>query len=227
VEAGPEGERGEEGDRCPTRRELLGVGVGVGAAAVGVGAAAVAVGAVGATWLGPVNALAATTEGAPATEAERLARLVSVEMLLAYTYRYVIASSPLRPATRRALVPLHANEEAHIAALKAALKKQGGVVPPGPTSADQANKALAHRRVGGRLGQLKGAKDALYLLLAIERVVVGAYFVALAKFNTPALMTLAAEIMANDAQHEALIGELLNPKRPGAAVPYGLVQGVQ
>ena len=38
---------------------------------------------------------------------------------------------------------------------------------------------------------------------------------------------LAAQIMANDAQHEALIGELLYPGDTPNAVPYGLVQGVQ
>ena len=81
--------------------------------------------------------------------------------------------------------------------------------------------------MGGRLDQLQGSKDALYLLLAVERVAVGAYFVALAKLENPPLMTLAAEIMANDAQHEALIGELLYDGKAAQAVPYGLVQGVQ
>ena len=38
---------------------------------------------------------------------------------------------------------------------------------------------------------------------------------------------LVAQIMANDAQHEALIGELLYPGDTQKAVPYGLVQGVQ
>ena len=38
---------------------------------------------------------------------------------------------------------------------------------------------------------------------------------------------LVAQIMANDAQHEALLGELLYPGQTGNAVPYGLVQGVQ
>jgi hypothetical protein len=33
--------------------------------------------------------------------------------------------------------------------------------------------------------------------------------------------------MASDAQHEAIVGEHLNPGEIAAAVPFGLVQGVQ
>ena len=33
--------------------------------------------------------------------------------------------------------------------------------------------------------------------------------------------------MATDAQHEAVVSELLNPGEVAIAVPYGLVQGVQ
>ncbi len=199
--------------RPKTRRQLLAGGAGMSLA--------------GAVLLAPSSALAATTKGAPTTESDRIQRLLSVELLLVYCYQQVIASSKVRPAARRALMPLLANEEAHVRALAHALKQLGGVQPPPPATVVEANRDLAHRRVGGRLGQLKGDKDALYLLLAVERVAVGAYFVALANLETRSLLTLSAEIMGNDAQHEALIGELLNNGRAAAAVPYGLVQGVQ
>jgi hypothetical protein len=192
-----------------TRRELLAYGAGIAGAAL----------------LVPASALAAG--GATESEAVRVQRLMSVELLMLYTYRQVIASSLLRPSGRRALAPLRANEEAHVRALGARLSARGGAAPAPPDSVAQANKDLAHREVRGRLGQLKGAKDALGLLLAVERVTVGAYFVALTKFEDPGLITLSAEIMANDAQHEAIIGELLYPGKAGQAVPYGLVQGVQ
>lgn len=196
-----------------TRRQLLLSGAGLGLA--------------GAALAGPAVASAATTKGAPATESERIQRLLGVELLLVYCYRQVMASSLLRPAARRALAPLLANDEAHVRALARVLKQLNGVPPPAPSTLAEANKDLAHRRVGGRLGQLKGEKDALYLLLAVERVAVGAYFVALAKLETRSLITLSAEMMANDAQHEALIGMALDNGKAAEAVPYGLVQGVQ
>jgi ferritin-like protein len=194
----------------PTRRELLAYGAGIA----------------GAAMLVPASALAAGG-GAAESQAVRVQRLMSVELLMLYTYRQVIASSLLSPSARRALAPLRANEEAHVRALGMRLSALGGSAPAPPDSVAEANQDLAHREVSGRLGQLKGAKDALRLLLAVERVTVGAYFVALTKLEDPGLITLAAEIMANDAQHEAIIGELLYPGKAGQAVPYGLVQGVQ
>jgi len=202
-----------ERGQSTTRRQLLAGGAGVGMA--------------GMALLGSASALAATTKGAPTTEPQRIQRLLSVELLLVYCYQQVIASSLLRPAQRRALLPLRANEEAHVRALDRALKQLGGAQPPAPHTLAEANQDLSHRKIGGRLGELKNTKDALYLLLSAERVAVGAYFVALAKLESRSLITLSAEIMANDAQHEALIGELLNNGKTAEAVPYGLVQGVQ
>ena len=103
----------------------------------------------------------------------------------------------------------------------AASRRRRRRASPRPTATSPAGS------VKGRLGQLRGEQDALQLLLAIERVVVGAYFVALTKLEDRRLIVLVAQIMANDAQHEALLGELLYPGRPRNAVPYGLVQGVQ
>ena len=56
---------------------------------------------------------------------------------------------------------------------------------------------------------------------------IGAYFVALTKLNDPQLISLACQIMANEAQHDAMIGLSLPKATPGTAVPYGLVQGIQ
>lgn len=204
------------------------------------GARATAAGVVGAALLAPAAALAAatssttsttttatTTAEPPESEPERLARLVRVELLLLFSYQQILASSLLNPRAERTLRLLRAQEEAHIHALGVRLAALGGVAPPPPTGVEQADRDLARRRVSGRLGQLRGARDALRLLLAVERVTVGAYFVALTKLEDPALITLAAEIMANDAQHEAMLGELLYPGNAQQAVPYGLVQGIQ
>ena len=100
-------------------------------------------------------------------------------------------------------------------------------LPAGPSTPAAADRALAHRNVGGRLGQLTGEQDALNLLLELERVVGGAYFVALTKLSSPRLIDLSVSIMAAEAQHEALLGDLLYPGHPDQSVPYALIQGVQ
>jgi hypothetical protein len=199
-----------------TRRELL----AAAAATAGVGA------------LLPACAAAASTSTTSAAEPEipvpeRLARLMRLELLMLYCYDHILADPVLEAGTRATVLPLRGHEVAHIAALRAHLTARGGALPPAPASVAEANRALGHRHVGGRLGQLKGDKDAVYLLYSLERVTVGAYFVALTTFEEPTLITLIAEMMANDSQHEAILSLQLPPYTIPAAVPFGLIQGVQ
>ena len=195
-----------------TRRALL-AGAGVSAA----GAVAL------------VEAAIASATGSVEQESEttRIAKLLSVEMLVVFTYQHVLGSSLLSPHARAVLGPLRNHEEAHVRVLTTELAVLGGVTPTPPTDVAAADRDLARRSVTGRLGQLQGSEDALRLLLAVERVAVGAYFVALINLQDPQLITLAAQIMATDAQHEAIIGELLYSGNAQKAVPFALVQGSQ
>jgi hypothetical protein len=196
-----------------TRRQILERG-GVGSVALAAGAAAT---------LSVAPALGA----APRSDADRLRRLISVELLMLYCYEHVLRGSLLDPRARRLIEPLPAHENAHIHALSVRVAALGSAPPSPPATDKQADRNLARRGVVGRLGQLNGERDALHLLLAVEKVVVGAYFVALTKLRDPRLVTLAAQIMASNAQHEALVGEALYPGNAQKAVPSGLVQGRQ
>ena len=114
----------------------------------------------------PAAAAAATTSSAhpPVSETDRLQRLIRLELLLLYCYRHVLDSGILGPHAQRTLTTFPGHEQAHVAALERRLTARGGAVPPGPDSIATANRYLANRGVGGRLGQLKGERDALYLL---------------------------------------------------------------
>jgi hypothetical protein len=193
----------------PTRRELLVAGAGAALIAPGTAQAAG----------GPPPA--------PVPVPERLRRLVQLEMLLLFCYRYVLHSSILSRRAERTLLPFVAHEEAHIRALERQLTARGGRIPPPPASVAAANHDLAHRKVGGRLGQLRGDLDAVRLLLTTEQVTIGAYFVALTTLQDTDLIELVCQIMANEAQHDAMLGLLLPPGKLGSAIPYGLVQGLQ
>jgi hypothetical protein len=199
---------------APTRRELLAGGV-AGASGILLASASAA-----------APARAATTP-ADASVTDRLQRLIRIELLLLFCYRHVLASPVLTVRARRTLTPFVAHEQAHIAALERQLTARGGSVPPGPASVTAANHDLAHRKVGGRLGQLRGDLDAVRLLMTLEQVTIGAYFVALMKLPDAGLIELASQIMANEAQHDAMLGLLQPPNKPANAVPYGLVQGLQ
>jgi hypothetical protein len=187
----------------------------------------VAAGAAGAAGLLALPPAAAATTQPPISETDRLQRLIRLELLLLYCYRHVLDSGILGPQAQRTLAPFPGHEEAHIGALERPLTARGGAVPPGPDSVATANRYLANRGVGGRLGQLKGHSDALYLLLTLEQVTIGAYFVALTKLRDAELIQLACQIMANEAQHDAMIGLTLPKNTPASAVPYPLVQGLQ
>lgn len=190
------------------------------------GAAGLSAAVAGAVAPGAAPAGPAAMTGQRA-DADRLRRLISVELLMLYCYQHVLAGTLLEPRARRLLAPLPAHEEAHVHALSSRLATLGGTPPPAPAGVRQADRHLARRGVAGRLGGLTGGRDALFLLLAMEKVVVGAYFVALIKLNDEKLITLAAQIMASDAQHEALVGDALYRGDVQKAVPSGLVQGVQ
>ena len=205
-----------------TRRQLLASGASVAAAGAGVATVTAA------ELIGAGSAGAATTSvPAPESDSDRLRRLLSVELLMLYCYQQVLATQMLKRRARRLLAPLPGQERAHVRALSERLTRLGASAPIAPGSVAQADRDLARRKVTGRLGQLQGHKDALRLLLSVEQVLVGAYFVALTKLQDPRLIELAAQIMASDAQHEALLGEALYPGDAQRAVPYGLVQGIQ
>ena len=217
---------------------VRGIGLGIiGGAAASLGTPAATLAASRSATATSATSSAGTTAGTstgsgstaaqPESEPLRLHRLLSVELLLLFCYQNVLATSILPPRSVRALDPLRVHEEAHIHALSARLAALGGTPPAPPASVEDANRDLARRHVIGRLGQLKGAPDALGLLFAVERVTVGVYFVALTKLHDPSLIRLVAEIMANDAQHEAILGELLYHGNVQRAVPYGLIQGIQ
>jgi hypothetical protein len=207
----------------PTRRELFVAGsAGTAALLTAAAPAATAAGTSTATGTGT-----STAAEPPISVPDRLQRLIRLELLLLYSYRYVLGSSILGPRSRRTLAPFPGHEEAHIAALAAQLKARGGTMPAGPGSVAEANRHLAHRKIGGRLGQLKGGPDALRMLLTLEQVTIGAYFVALTKLQDSELVRLVCEIMGNEAQHDAMITLSMPKARPQDAVPYGLVQGLQ
>ncbi len=204
-----------------TRRELLVTGGAVAAAVTLAGSGrALAAG-------GSATATAAAGGAAPESESSLVYRLLSAELLLLFTYEHLLDGSILPPDARRTLAPFRGQEQAHVRLLKAKLAALGAAAPEPPVNEAAANRDYAGRNVKGRLGQLQGSDDALRLLIALERVVVGAYFVALTKLEDRRLIRLVTQIMANDAQHEALIGELRFPGDPHKSVPFGLVQGVQ
>jgi hypothetical protein len=201
--------------RSATRRELLAAGAVAGAAALATPGLLPAV-AAGASGGGP---------SPPTDDAAHLERVLSMAVLGAYVYRQVFAEGVLSQSQRRALDGFAEQEQAHVVALRQAAGAAGAPVRP-PSSLDVANKDLAHRGIGGRLGQLQGSDDALDLLVSVERSSIGSCYVALLGLTGSAAIVLVASIMANDAQHEAVVTLQRPTLTLALAAPFPLVSGV-
>jgi Ferritin-like domain len=205
---------GVRSDRSATRRELLAAGAVAGAA---LAAPALAPAVAGAASGGASTA--APDDGA------RLTRALSMAVLAAYVYRQMFAERVLTGSQLRALDGFAEQEQAHVAALRTAVTVAGGTLIGPPSSIDAANRDLAHRGIGGRLGQLQGPDDALDLLISVERSSIGSCYVALLGLTGSAAIVRVAEIMANDAQHEAVVTLQRHALKLAAAAPFPLVSG--
>jgi len=165
--------------------------------------------------------------GARASSEQRvLRRLIAVEQLLAYSYAQVLAAGVVTRANRGTLVAFAEHERQHVEQLARVLEQRGGVRPGPPSSVDQADRSLAALHVTAKLSRLRAETDAVQLLIGAEAAAIGAYYLAVAKPLEPALLTLAAEAMANDAQHATELRRLLHPRSVSKYVPNPFVAGM-
>src|SRR5205814_6454552 len=117
------------------------------------------------------------------------------------------------------------HERAHTRVLSLELRRFAIAPPPAPATATDVDAALAERHVSRRITKLRSEKDALRLLHDVETVAEAAYFKGIAKLRDPRLQLLSAEIMASEAQHEAVLSQLLNPTKIAKALPDAFIEG--
>jgi hypothetical protein len=170
----------------------------------------------------PQRALAAT---APPSDSQLLRQLLSAEMLAIAVYEGVLESSLLSPQPERTARRALAQEHAHVRGLTPALEKLGGTMPPSLIGTAAVDKALTDRDISGQLAKLRTEHDCVSLVLDTEAVVQGVYFKSMSKLQNSGLVRLAAQIMANEAQHATAISEARRPGDIGQAVPYAFAEG--
>jgi hypothetical protein len=195
-----------------TRRELIRCAIATSGVAGGTAA-----------LLG-VSSAGAGQSVAP-TDAGLLHDVLTSELLAVYCYQHLLSSSLLSASATSLATKILEQERAHVGALDSALRAIGGTPPASPSSAGEADQELSIRRVPNRIGHVRGHDDARKLLIALEGVLEGSYFVAIGELSDAKTLRLAAEIMANEAQHEVMLRLLGNEHEPAKAVPSALVQG--
>lgn len=199
----------------PTRRELLRAGVVGSAAAVGAGAV-----------LESANAASAAEilDGAQG-DAALLRRIVGIEQLIVAAYAHVLATVSLSAASASSLRVFLSQERAHVHLLSGALLQLGETPPAPPSDVDAVSRQLESLHGSGNLTQLHREAYALPYLVGVETVAEDAYYSAMSKLSDPRLLVLAAEILACEAQHWAVLNELFHPGDVKRAVPYAVVLG--
>jgi hypothetical protein len=168
------------------------------------------------------------SSGAPgAGDGDALAPLLAAQQLSTACDSRVTRMLAGQPASTRRLVGrVHVQEQAHVTATRAALRHLGARPSPAPGTDAEIDAELARHRIPGRPGHLRGPGDALALLVDVERAAIGAAYVALSQIHDGRLAVLVAQMMASDAQHEALLDEARHPGAVAAAIPYGVVEGI-
>lgn len=158
---------------------------------------------------------------------ELLTDLLHAELLIAFAYQQALQSTVLTPRARVVLGRLHTQELAHITALTAALKRLGGSPPPAPADLKAADRQLVAHHVQDKLDSITDEAGWFRVLVDLEHAVEGAYYAALATLSDPALQRLAAQILANEAQHEVMLLRLRHPGDIKQIVVSSLVQGTK
>jgi Ferritin-like domain len=196
--------------RDPTRRELIASGVAVAT-----------IGSVGGVLLGAGPATAAP----PQTDADLLRTILSVELLAVFSYGQVLSSGKLSGDSDAVVRQLLGYEQAHIDILTAAIGKLGQQPPAAPADVAAADAELSVLHSGSSLASLNSEQDCLRLLIGVEGLTEGAYYVSISKFADPQLARTGASILAAEAQHWTALSGLLHPGDINKAVPGSFVEG--
>ena len=194
----------------PTRRELM------AGAAAGAG-----LWAVGTSVLRPAEAEAA----APQTDAELIRAILSVELLVVFSYEQVLSSGKLPADTEHIIRQLLDHEHTHVDVLSADLEELGQAPPDPPASVTAADAELSVLHGSAKLASLNSEEDCLRLLEQVESLVQGAYYVSMSKFADVKLARTCASILGAEAQHYTALAGLLHPGDINKAVPGAFVEG--
>lgn len=151
-----------------------------------------------------------------------MTELLGAEQVAADVYRRAAVAPVMSPGARSLAGRLGAQERSHAAALG----RLAGMAPPMGTMSDSDVEAsLRNLGVSTNLGTLDSEKRWFTLLENVENALEGSYYKSIRHLTRPALATLAAQILASEAQHSVLLFRFRNPTNIKLDVAVGLVKG--
>lgn len=192
----------------PTRRQLLAGGLG---AAAGLASTAEADAAAGG------QALPSWVQ-----DGKVLQQLLQAERTLAYGCQQALSSGKLKRASQDEVFLLLAHGQAHVAALEGHLN---ALRLPHSTSQSQQSAPFPPKQIADLFRKLHHERDALQALVQIMNLSQYSYFSAVGSFHDLGLARMAAEILANQAQHWTVLEDLLHKGDATLAVPHPYARG--
>ena len=156
------------------------------------------------------------------TDAQLLGELLGFEQLAIAVDALALRSGALSPPTAALVKQIADQEHAHAAALA----RWPGVVAPSPIGHLEVPAAIKARGIRTDPGRAHTDRQWLAVLEAVDTAVEGAYYAAIGRLRAPAAASLAATILASEAQHRTLLSRRRYPHVIAFAVPSGLVQGM-
>ncbi len=197
-----------DGDRAGrlSRRELI-----TGAVAAGAAAA-----------LAPALARADTP---PPDDATLLTKALGFERLSIIAYEHLEPLPVLTAHQRHVLRTLVHQDRAHARALEAEMTARGIALPPPPAGPTAVDKALSAKGMSGTVAGAQTLKQVVQLLLDIEALTQGGYYMIIRDATDSALALQATQVLGNEAQHSTLLTELVSPQI-SQTVPGWYVTGV-
>jgi rubrerythrin len=157
-------------------------------------------------------------------DGQLLARLIAYEQVAEFAYSYLARSAPLSAQAKKLFARLLGQEREHARLLSAALREPGSsLFAPQRGIVAAADRELARLGVNGRLENAHQQDAAVHLLISIEGAGQNLYYGAIERLSSPALLALAAEILACEGQHWTGLSNILHPAQPGTTVPHAFV----
>lgn len=158
----------------------------------------------------------------PNADAARLRHLLELEQLAEQLYVRALESGRLSPRAEALCRGLRSEERSHAQAL-GPLSGQPGPEPP--LTLRQIEHALTRAHLDPNLQARRTERAWFTLLERLEHVLEGAYYEALAHLTGAGPATLAAQILASEAQHQTLLFRLRHPDDIMLAVSEPIVHG--
>jgi ferritin-like protein len=155
-------------------------------------------------------------------DAKTLQKLLDAERLLRYGYEHALGTGYLKHDARELALRQLAQEEAHVAALQARLR---ALHVPRSAYAEKNPGPFPPKAAADLVKIVKDERTALQVIVQIENVAESSYFTAVGSFNDTALVRLATEILACEAQHWTMLVGLLHKGDATKAVPTPYVRG--